>query len=107
MAMGRGEAGPKDGVFALVPEDFVLLHPRPVPHDMENLLPHLRLLGPCEVLSHFVKLDFLLICLTISTHFFNKTYFINKNIFEITTKFIQSNQIKSIFIKNLIIYLIV
>ena len=89
---GNG-AGLKDGVFVLVPQDFVLLHPRPVPHDTENFLPHLRPLGPCEVPSYFVKLYFLLICLTISTNFFNKTYFINKNIFEIKTKFIPSNKI--------------
>ena len=99
MAMGQGGAGLKDGVFAL-PQDFVLLHSRSVPHDTENFLPYLRPLGPCEVPSHFVKFYFLLICLTISTNFFNKTYFINKNIFEITTKFIPSNQIKSIFRKN-------
>ena len=92
MAMGQGGAGLKDGVFALVPQDFVLLHPRPLSHDTENFLPHLRPLGPCEVPSYFVKLYFLLICLTISTNFFNKTYFINKNILEITTKFIPSNQ---------------
>ena len=95
MAMGRGGAGPKDGVFALVPQDFVLLHPRPLSHDTENFLLHLRPLGPCEASSHLVKLYFLLICLTISTNFFNETYFINKNILEITTKFIPSNQIKS------------
>ena len=88
---GNG-AGLKDGVFALVPQDFVLLHPRPVPHDTENFLLHLRPLGPCEVPSHLVKLYFLLICLTISTNFFNENYFINKNILEITTKFIPSNQ---------------
>ena len=39
------------------------------------------------------KTLFLLIFPTTSTIFFNETYFIDKNIFEITTKFIQSNQI--------------
>ena len=54
---------------------------------------HPRPLGPREIPPHLVKLYFLLICPTTSTIFFNETYFIDKNILEITTKFIPSNQI--------------
>ena len=65
------------------------LRPRPAPHDGKNFLtPTVSLGAP----PHPVKLYFLLICPTISTIFFNETYFINKNILEITTKFILSNQ---------------
>ena len=38
MAMGRGGAGPEDGVFVPAPHDFVLLYPRPAPHDEKNFL---------------------------------------------------------------------
>ena len=66
---------------------------------MENFVTPSPPLGPHEALTYFVKLYFLLIFLTTITIFFNKTYFINKNIFEITTKFISSNQTK--FLKKL------
>ena len=57
-------------------------------------LPHPRYLGSCETLPYPIKLYFLLICPhNYYNFFFNKTCFINKNIFEITTKFILSNQI--------------
>ena len=79
MAMGRGRVGLKDGVFIPVLHGFILSYPRS--------------LGPREVPSHCIKLYFLLIYPTTSTIFFNETYFINKNIPEITTKFIPSNQI--------------
>ena len=55
--------------------------------------PHPRPLGPREAPPHSIKLYFLIICPTTSTIFFNETYFIDKNILEITTKFIPSNQI--------------
>ena len=53
--------------------------------------PHPSPLGPHEALSHHEKLYFLLICPIVSRIFFNETYFINKNILEIITKFIPSN----------------
>ena len=90
MAMGRGRAGLKDGVFVPSSCGFVLPHLFPTPHDRENFFtPSLPLRAP----PHPIKLYFLLICLTTSTIVFNETYFINKNILEITTKFIPSNQI--------------
>ena len=48
MAMGRGGAGPKDGIFVSAPHGFFLPHPRPAPHDGENFLPHPRPLRPRE-----------------------------------------------------------
>ena len=48
MAMGRGGAGPKDGIFAPAPHGFLLPHPRSAPHDGENFLPHPRPLRPHE-----------------------------------------------------------
>ena len=85
------------------PPRMVLSYPIPaLPHMTgKTFSPHSRPLGPREALSHPIKLYFLLICPTTSTVFFNETYFINKNILEITTKFIPSNQIKSIFRKKL------
>ena len=67
----------------------------PVPARMtrKTFSPHPCLLGPSEAPPHLVKLYFLLICPTTSTIFFNETYFIYKNILEITTKFIPLNQI--------------
>ena len=56
-------------------------------------LPHLQPLGPYEALPRPVKFYLVLICPTTITILFNKTCFININIFdEITTKFILSNQ---------------
>ena len=55
--------------------------------------PHPCPLGPREAPPYPVKLYFLLICPTTNTIFFNETYFINKNILTITTKFISLNQI--------------
>ena len=74
---------------------MILSCPIPAPPRMtgNTFSPHSRPLGPHEASPHPVKLYFLLICLTTSTIFFNETYFINKNILEITTKFIPSNQI--------------
>ena len=74
MAMGWGRAEGWD------------LRPRPTWFCLAPSLP----LGASP---HPVKVYFLLICPTISTIFFNEIYFINKNILEITTKFILSNQI--------------
>ena len=97
MAMGQGRAGrggakgwglrPRPAWFFLAPSQ-----PCPALHDRENfLIPSPPLGGPAP--PHPVKLYFLLIFPITKTIFFNKTYFINKNILEITTKFIPSNQI--------------
>ena len=78
------------------PPHMVLFCPIPAPPHMieKTFSPHPHPLEPCKGLSHLIKLYFLLICLTTSTIFFLiKTYFVNKNILEITTKFILSNQI--------------
>ena len=81
MAMGRGETGPKDGVFAPALQDFVLPHPHP--------------LGPCEAPPHPVKLYFLLI--------FPSTIFLMKPIslikIYLKLQLNLSHQIKSIFRK--------
>ena len=62
------------------------------PHKMEKIfLPHPYPKGPCKAPPHLVKLC-MSICSTTIIYFSNKTYFINKNILEITTKFIISNQ---------------
>ena len=92
MAMGRG--GPKDGVFASTPHGFVLLYPHPALHDKEPFSPHPHTLRPCETPPHLVK-QYIFVNLPRNQYnfFFNKTYFINKNILEIITKFIPSNQI--------------
>ena len=77
------------------PPRMVLFYFIPVPARMtrKTFSPHPCLLGPSEASPHLVKLYFLLICPTISTIFFNETYFIYKSILEITTKFIPLNQI--------------
>ena len=51
MAMGRGGAGPKDGVFAPAPHGFILLHPRTTPHDKKNFLALSLLLGASQILA--------------------------------------------------------
>ena len=80
------------GVFAPALYGFVLPHPRLTPYDKKIFLTHPHLLGPKKILPYLVKLYFLLICPTIIIIFFNKICFFNKNILEITTKFIPSNQ---------------
>ena len=101
MAMGRGGAKgwglrPHPTWFYLAPSPPHTAPPRPAPPHMieKTFSPHPHPLEPCKGLPHLIKLYFLLICLTTSTIFFLiKTYFVNKNILEITTKFIPSNQI--------------
>ena len=66
-----GGMGLKNGVFAPTLYGFVLSHPYPTPS---------------------YKTLFLVNLPTTITIVFNKTYFITKNIFEITNKFIPSNQ---------------
>ena len=88
MAIGQGGASPKDGVFAPAPLGFVL----PNPCMMGKIfLTHPCPLGPCKALSQPVTLLLVNLSTTI-TIVFNKIYFINKNILEITNKFIPSNQ---------------
>ena len=92
MAIGRGGAGLKDGVFALALHDFVLPHPRPTSHDGENFL---ALSLPLEPLQNpaLPRKTLLLVNLpTTITIVFNKTCFVNKNILKITNNFIPSNQ---------------
>ena len=77
------------------PPCMVLSYPIPSQTRMagKTFSSHPRPIGPHETPPHLVKLYFLLICSTISTIFFSETYFINKNILKIITKFIPSNQI--------------
>ena len=77
------------------PPRMVLSCPIPTPPRMmgKTFPPHPHPLGPRKAPPHPVKLYFLIICPTTSTIFFNETYFIDKNILEITTEFIPSNQI--------------
>ena len=90
--MAIGWAGPKDSVFTPTPHSFVLLHPRPILHDEENFLTaFLPLRAPQSPTAPHKTL--LLVNLPIAiTIFFNKTCFVNKNILEITNKFIPLNQ---------------
>ena len=92
MTMGRDRAE-EYGVFVSALYDFVLPHPCPVPYNGKNFLTSSPPLGapqsptsPCKTLL-FVNLP------QNQYNFFNETYFINKNILEITTKYIPSNQI--------------
>ena len=68
------------------------LCPHPYRMTRKIFLPHPRPLRPYEVPPLPEKLYLLLICPQLLHFFFNKTYFINKNILEITNKFISSNQ---------------
>ena len=80
MAIGRSGAGPKDGAFATAPHDGGnSLAPSPPPGALRN---------PTSLYKTLLLVN-LPITITI---IFNKTYFINKNILEITNKFISSNQ---------------
>ena len=93
MAMGRDGAGPKDRVFVPTSHDFVLLYPHLVLHDWENFFISFLPLGAPRGLAPSRK-TLLIVNLPYNKYnFFNETYFINKNILGITTKFIPSNQI--------------
>ena len=90
MAIGWGRS--KGWGLRPAPHYFVLLHPLPAPHDGKIFLTLSLPLGalqsptpPCKTLL-FVNLPTTIIIV------FNKTYFVNKNIFEITNKFIPLNQ---------------
>ena len=91
MIMERDGAGPKDGVFIPTLHGFVLPNLRPAPHERGKFLTPsppfgaLRSPAPSRKTLLFVNFSYNY------SNFFNETYFINKNIFEITTKFIPSN----------------
>ena len=87
-----GGVGRKDGVFFSVLHGFVLRHPRPVPHDEKNFLTPSPPLRATRIPTLFRKILLLVNLPTTITIVFNKTCFVNKNIFEITNKFISSNQ---------------
>ena len=103
IAMGWGGVGPKDGVFVPALYSFVLSHYRLAPHDGENFLtpspPLGALRSPVPPRKTLLSINFPYN----QYNFFNETYFINKNILEITTKFIPSNQIN--FLKLILICL--
>ena len=91
--MQQGKVGSKDEVFVSALHDFVLPHPRPTPNNKKNFLtssPPFR--APRRPTLPRKTLRF--VDLPYNQYiFFNETYFINKNIIEIITKFIPSNQI--------------
>ena len=82
IGMTMGQDGSKGWGLCLAPHSFFLLHPCP--------------LGSCETLP--CKTLLLVNLLTTITIVFNKTYFVSKNILEITINL--SYQIKLIFSKN-------
>ena len=99
MAIGAGRGGDEDqrmgssSLPRMVLSYSIPAPPHLTPHDGENLLtPSL----PLEALRSPAppRKTLLFIILPYNQYnFFNETYFINKNILEITTKFIPSNQI--------------
>ena len=90
MAMGQG--GSKGWGLAPAPHDFVLPYPHPALHDEENFLAtSLPLRAPQSPTPSRKTLLLVNLPATI-TIVVNKTCFINKNILEITNKFILSNQ---------------
>ena len=102
LGMAMGWARIKDGVFVLIPHDFVLPHPRLILHDRENFLtPSLPLGAP----PHPIKLYFLLIFPTTSTIFLMKPISLIKIYLKLQLNL--SHQIKLIFRKNWIIYPII
>ena len=72
---------------------FVLSHPYPTLHIGKNFLAPSPLLGALQRPAPPRKILFFVNFPYNQYTFFNETYFINKNILEITTKFIPSNQI--------------
>ena len=73
--------------FCPAPHGFILPYPCPAPHDRGNFLAPLALrspASPCKTL--LINLP------TTITIVFNKTCLVNKNIIEITNKFILLNQ---------------
>ena len=90
--MGRGES---EGCYLRSrPAWFylTLFPPHPTSHDRENFLAPSPPLGAPRSPTPPRKALLLVNLPTTITIVFNKTYFINKNILEITNKFIPSNQ---------------
>ena len=92
MAMGQSRSErcslhPRPTWFYFTPSP-----PRPAPHDKENLLAPSPPLGAPRSPALPRKTLLLVYLPTTITIVFNKIFFINKNIFEITNKFIPSNQ---------------
>ena len=89
------EAGQDRRMRYLSPPSMVLFCPIPTLPYMTGkiFLPHSRPLGPREALPPPHKTLLFVNFPYNQYNFFNETYFINKNILEITTKFITSNQI--------------
>ena len=90
MTMGRGES--EGWSFTSAPYGFVLPHPHPAPHDGENFFVPSPPLGTPQTSTLSRKTLLLINLPTTITIVFNKTCFINKNILEITNKFISSYQ---------------
>ena len=88
MAIGQGGADPKDGVFAPTLHGFVLPCFCRALYDGENFLTPFPPLGASQNPVSPYKALFLVNLPTTIIIFFNKTCFINKNILEITKKFV-------------------
>ena len=88
-----GLAGLKDGALCPVPVlyGFVLPHLHPTLHVGKSFLAPSLPLGALWSPAPSHKTLRLVDLSTTITNFFNKTHFINKNILEITNKFISSN----------------
>ena len=95
---GRGETGPKDGVFAPALQDFVLPHSRPTLHDGKNFLAPFLLFRAHEALPYPIKYYFLLICPQLLQLFLIKPISLIKIYLKL--KINLSHQIKLIFSKN-------
>ena len=88
--MGRGGS---EGWYLRPPlHGFILPHPHFTLHERENFLTSSSLLGVPRSPDPSRKAPLLVNLPTTITIVFNKTYFINKNILEITNKFIPLNQ---------------
>ena len=96
--MGRGGAGPKDGIFTPAPHGFVLSYPCLASHDRKNFLPHPRPLAPHKTPPHLVKLYFLLICPQLLQLFLIKPVSLIKIYLKLQINL--SYQIKLIFSEN-------
>ena len=82
----------KDKVFTPASHGFVLPHLRFAPYEGENFLAPSSPFGAPHSPAFPRKTQIFVNLSTIITIFFSKTYFVNKNILEITNKFILSNQ---------------
>ena len=94
MVMGQGGVEGWDLRPAPAPHGFVFPHPHPTPRDGKNFIASFSPPEAPQSSAPPRKTQNSSFCWFAQSYyyFFNKTYFINKNILEITNKFIPSNQ---------------